>query len=497
MANKLVRFLLPRLEYILLMAIFWGIVSSGPRLLNFDGDLPRHILNGNLILQTKQVATTDVFSFRTAGMPSFPHEWLSQAIFALAYNWLGLDGIVLLTALVITLTWGLVYQRAFQSSNNFFMALGLTALGMAASQIHVLPRPHIFSYLLLAVWITVLDSIFHRRSRSWWLLPLLMLIWVNMHGMFVLGMLILAAYLVGDFVNQPSREWFGKPETRSLLLGSGFSLLATFLSPSGPEIWKAIASLGSNAYITSKVSEYQSANFHLPETWPFLLLLVLTILGFARTGERASWVSILVVVGFTALALYSSRMIPIFAVVVTPIAAQMTAGWTRVGFAQSRVWKTEENIRKLNADFNGLIWLVVALVLAIFLIRSGTALDPEGRGNVFDPRVFPVEAVSWLETHAPEGRMFNEFDWGGYLLLRLWPGQQIFMDGHTHIYGEVLTREYEQVITLDPGWEDVLEKYDIRWVIMRREAPLVRALSRSDAWRIAHEDPTTVILIRR
>src|SRR5919201_2012023 len=109
---KWLRFFLPRIEYILFAAIFWGIVASGPKLLNFDGDLPRHILTGNLILQTRQVHTTDIFSFRSVGHPSFPHEWLSQILFGAVYNWLGLDGLVLLTALVIMLTWGIVYHKA-------------------------------------------------------------------------------------------------------------------------------------------------------------------------------------------------------------------------------------------------------------------------------------------------------------------------------------------------------------------------------------------------
>lgn len=93
--------------------------------------------------------------------------------------------------------------------------------------------------------------------------------------------------------------------------------------------------------------------------------------------------------------------------------------------------------------------------------------------------------------------MFNEFDWGGYLLLRLYPGQQIFMDGHTHIYGEDLTREYERVISLAPGWEEILAKYDVTWVIVRRNSPLVNALSQSDDWTVSYQDDTAVILTRQ
>ena len=494
---KLLRLLLPRIEYILFIAIFWGIVGSGPKILNFDGDLPRHLLVGKLILQTRQVYTTDIFSYRTEGYPSYPHEWLSQLLFAIVYNWLGLDGIVLLTALLIMLTWGIVYYQALHKSKSFFSALMLVGLGVAASQIHVLPRPHVFTYLLTAVWITLVDNVNENKTWSWWGLPLAMLFWVNLHGMFVLGMVIFMIYLIGDFLDHGSITWFISSKTKQLLLGGGTSLLLTFFSPSGPKIWEAILSLGSNSYITSKIPEYQSANFHLPETWPFILIVLLIFIGFARTSKKISWIDVFLVVSFTGIALYTSRMIPLFAIVVSPIAANAIAGWARTEYSEGRLITVEKNIFKINSASNGLIWVFAVILVAALLLRSGRTIDIEGRGNVFDKSFFPVEAVAWLETHPQSGHMFNEFDWGGYLLLMLWPEQQIFMDGHTHIYGETLTREYEQVITLSTGWEEILEKYDVKWVIMRRNAPLVKALSTSDNWKIAYKDSTAAILISK
>jgi hypothetical protein len=315
--------------------------------------------------------------------------------------------------------------------------------------------------------------------------------------MFVLGIIILAIYLLGDFLDHPSMNWFKDPNTKVLLLGGGASLLATLFSPSGPKIWQAIGSLGSNAYITSKISEYQSANFHLPETWPFIIILLLTIIGFARVTGRMSWIHIFLVIAFTGLALYSSRMIPLFAIIVSPITARAIAGLGRNEYAQNRLLTIEKNILKTNSTSDGWIWIVTVVLIAALLLRSGRTIDPEGRGNRFDPRFFPLEAVSWLKTHPQNGHMFNEFDWGGYLLLELWPDQQIFMDGHTHIYGEALTREYEQVITLHTAWEDILKKYDIEWVIVRPQTPLVQALSDLDQWEIAYEDSTAIILVRK
>jgi hypothetical protein len=190
-------------------------------------------------------------------------------------------------------------------------------------------------------------------------------------------------------------------------------------------------------------------------------------------------------------------MIPLLSIVVAPIAAKAIADWVRREYSQSRLFTVEENIFKINSMSNGSIWIFALVLLTAVLLRSGNTIDPEGRGNAFDHRFFPVEAVKWLETHPQDGHMFNEFDWGSYLLLKLWPDQQIFMDGHTHIYGETLTREYEQVISLSTGWEEILKKYDVRWVIMRSNAPLIRALSILDDWKIAYEDSTAVILIRK
>jgi hypothetical protein len=494
---KSIRFFLPRIEYILFAAIFWGIAANGHRILNFDGDLPRHILTGDLILQTHYVSTTDIFSFRTVGYPSIPHEWLSQVLFAGIYDWLGLDGIVLITALIIMLTWSIVYYEALRKSNSFFAAMIFTVLAVGAAQIHVLPRPHILTYILTATWIALLEHINEHRLRVWWPLPLVMLLWVNLHGMFVIGIFIWGIYLVGDFLDHPSKAWFGSVEARTLMIGGALSLVTTLFSPSGAHIWTAITSLGSNTYITSKIPEYQSANFHLPETWPFIIILLLVIVAFARTTEKVSWTDILLVVSFAGLALYTSRMIPMFAIVATPIAAKAFAGWMQNEYNQSRLVLIEKNIHIINSSSNGLIWLPVVIIAAIMVFNSGTAFDSNNQGNIFDERFFPVKATMWLQDHPQRGHMFNEFDWGGYLLFESWPAYQIFMDGHTHIYGEELTREYERVATLDSGWQEILAKYDVAWVIVRTSAPLERALSASGNWEIVYEDQTAIILIRK
>lgn len=490
---KLIRFLLPRIEYILFAAIFWGIASTGPILLNSDGDLPRHLLVGRLIRDTREVHLTDIFSFRTVGFPSIPHEWLSQVIFSAFYDLLGLGGVVFLTALIVTAVWAIIYYDALRRSNSLLAALVFTGLGVGASLIHVLPRPHLFSYLFTALWILVLEQIQKDKPHRWWLLPILMLAWVNLHGMFVLGIVIWIIYLVGDLFENPSMSWFVSPKTKAMLTGGALSIIATFLSPSGVGIWEAIASLGGNAYIKSRIPEYQSANFQIPETWPFILILLLALASFSRSTVKTPWRHVFLFTAFAGVALYSSRMLPLFAIVSVPIVAQAFSGWLKEDFPKHRIWTIETNLTTTNQTSNGWIWIFTVVLAVAYFFKLNLPIDVTGKGNAFSPQFFPVDAVTWLESNPQSGHVFNEFDWGGYMLLNLWPQYQIFMDGHTHIYGEDLTREYEQVVTLNDNWESILDKYQVAWVIVRAQSSIAKALE-NNGWAILYQDKTTVIL---
>ncbi|MGD8406093.1 MAG: hypothetical protein PVJ21_20725 [Anaerolineales bacterium] len=480
------------MEYIFLAATFWGIAASGPKILNLDGDLPRHLLVGQLTLQNASVSTVDIFSFRTTGFPSYPHEWLAQVLLAIPYKIFGLDGVVLLVALVITLTFAVVFRTARKVSTPL-IALIFTGLALSASTIHILPRPHIFTYLFVVIWIYFMEKVQTSHNRAWWFFPILMLMWVNIHGMFLLGILIWLAYVIGDIFDQGIKAWRQSKRTRLFLTSGLVSIPVTFLSPSGSGIWKSIFNLGSNTYITSRIPEYQPANFHLPGTWPFILMLGLLIIGLGLNTKKLPASSIFTSAGFAMLALYSSRIIPIFAIVAAPITARVFSNWLQAQRPKSRFTKMEAFIQNMEGQSGGVVWVFITAIIVIGLFASGVTIDPQHKGNVFDEQVFPVDAVRWLKDHPQNGHMLNDFNWGGYILLETWPEYQIFMDGHTHIYGEALTREYERVITTSQSWETVLEKYQIEWAILPSSSLLADTLS-NQGWKMLYNDQTAVIL---
>jgi hypothetical protein len=185
-----------------------------------------------------------------------------------------------------------------------------------------------------------------------------------------------------------------------------------------------------------------------------------------------------------------ARNIPLFAIVATPILATSA----RRILDQLPVWiKIESRLAEIENSLRGFIWQVAGILAAVILFSRYQA-QAHSSFNQFDARVFPVAAVNWLEANPQSGNMFNEFNWGGYLLQRIWPHQLVFIDSQTDFYGEALARDYNQMLNAQNDWDAKLKNYEIDWVIVSNGAPLARALETEYHWRVLYQDETSIIL---
>jgi hypothetical protein len=478
-------YLLPRLRDIFFLAVAFAVILLGPRLLNADGDLGRHLTIGNFILDNITIPTRDIFSHTMTGAPLVPHEWLAEVLYALADRAMGLNGVVILSALLIAGAFTLVYTETLRRSQMPLLAFGLAFWGAAASSLHWISRPHLFTLLFLAFWTSRLLRVTRAESTPLWQFPLIMMLWANLHGAFIAGFVVWGAILAGHLWEQ--RKF--TPVTRHLLLIGGAALLATLVNPSGWHLWQTSLGYLQNRYLVGHTQEYFSPDFHQPGTWPFLGLLALAVFALSRGWKRLSAADSLLLTGWAALGLVSARNIPLFAVV----APQILAEAIRAGLENFTFWQQVENrLKNIEQNLRGFLWPLIAILL-IALMVSAPAMTAR---NTFDPAVFPVQAVDWLEAHPQPGNMFNYFTWGGYLLHRQWPEQKVFIDGQTDFYGEALTRQYEQIITLAEGWENVLDQYAVTWAIIPTDSALSKALIAA-GWQSIYQDATASIFIRK
>ncbi len=504
--ESLLHHFLPSIGTLLWVTTFFGVLISGPKMINGDGDLGRHITIGNYILDNRVIPLRDVFSHTMTGEPLTPHEWLSQVLFAVAHRLMGLDGAILLAALVISSSFWLVYKRSAMERKTFFPLLIMFVLILLSSHVHWLARPHIFTFLLLALWMIVLEKMRKGSHRAWWLLPLIMLVWVNLHGAFIAGFvtwLLFGAGLALDLLflkpvdgsPLPSRFW------RYYALGGITSLLVTLANPSGLGLWKTSVGYVSNKFMVDHTVEYQSPDFHLAEAWPFLIFIVLLILatGLRNRRTRAEW--LLPSIAWLAMGLYSWRNVPLFVIVASPLLTEGLEDLQLILQSGNKflegLFKRDGNLYQINASLKGTLWPVAAVIIALAGLTAGIKFDTNQTGNVYDPAKFPVDAVNWLQKNPQEGEMFNYFIWGGYLLYREWPDMKVFIDGQTDFYGEQLTREYLDVLTLEPGWESILSAHHVDWVILPVDTLPARALAQNEAWMVKYRDDTTLLLRRK
>ncbi|MBT3320975.1 MAG: hypothetical protein HN392_01690 [Anaerolineae bacterium] len=481
------KYLLPRLRDILFISIFLAVLFFGPRIFNLDGDLGRHITVGNVIIENLSIPTQDIFSHTMNGEPLTPHEWLAQIFFAFAHGFNSLSGVVFFTALIIAIVFLIVYYDSKERSGSYLLSFLIAIFAAISSSLHWLARPHIFTFLYLAIWTYYLEKYRRGEKVALWKFALVMIFWVNTHGAFITAFVTWGAYFVGALVSGYIKT--GRVGEKLKNWGSiGLvSFFISFINPVGVYLWRTNFDFLKSSYLVGHTQEYLPPNFHNPSALPFLILIALSLFLLSQKKTEMPLSHGFLLAGWTIMGLYSARNIPLYAIIIAPILSEvMTKNIKKTSWA-----KLERRIKKIERKLKGGFLPVLILSIAL-LLASNPMVQSYNR---FSPEVFPVDAANWLDENEQEGKVFNHFPWGGYLLYRNFPSTLVFIDGQTDFYGEELTREYEQVITLADGWERVLERYEVDWVIIPSSSLLAGAL-KQDSWTELYEDKVTVILRR-
>ena len=489
------KYILPKLQDIFFISILLGVILLGPKTLNADGDLGRHLTVGNYILLARSIPTKDLFSNTRYGESLTPHEWLAEVSFAAANRLLGLDGVVILEGLIIAITLIIVFRDSLERGKSYFVAGCLTFWAAAASSLHWIARPHLFTFLFLATWTIAIRKVATGKQFPLWVPPAIMLIWANTHGAFITGFVVWGCYLIGAIWNYHKSHGSGERKIiSSLVIVGAISLLATLVNPAGWRLWATTFGFLQNSYLVGHTVEYFPPDFHNPGTYPFLLMIGFMVWLMGRSWNKVSIAEGLLLSCWVILGLFSARNIPLFAIVSAPI----LAGYLSTVQAKSKtIYRIDNVITATDTKLVGVIWPAIVIVVLVILSSSGRLNQITHAKNEFDKSSFPVAAVDWLTIHPQTGKMFNYFTWGGYLLFRLWPEQRVFIDGQTDFYGEGLTREYEALISQSPGWESLLDKHDISWVIVPPNSALGTKMQEDPNWSIVYQDETAVIAKRK
>lgn len=458
-----------------------------------DPDMWWHLRTGEFILQ-HGIPRQDVFSFTAANHAWITHEWLSQVVMWLVYRAGAFPGMIVGTAVLVLITFALIYACC---PGQPYLAAFVVLLAAFTAAIVWGARPQMFNLLFTALFVHVVERVKDGRSPLWtfWLLPAAMLFWANFHSGYLLGVVLLGSYVVGE----AAQRWLQKEDERTLpwphihrlLWVTVLCFLVAVLNPNGPELWiYPFFTLGSSA-MQAYIQEWHSPDFHQTYFWPFAAMLALGVLAFVGSRRQVMATDLLLFLGTGAAGLLSARHIPLFAIVAAPIIARhglSTLAGTKL-YPLFRGALQEARPSRLMALLH---WLVLATAL---LAAWGWVMNIIADNQTAVAAQYPVAAIDFLEANdLADARGYNSYNWGGYLI---WRGIPVFVDGRADVYGDDFLFYYRQAFDVTGNWQAPLEEFSVDYVLMERGSPLTVVLAASGAWQELYQDNVAQIFVRQ
>jgi hypothetical protein len=453
-------------------------------------DLWWHLAAGGLMAERRSFLYTDPWSYTFQGKPWLDDAWLSDLI----YHWwavaFGLQSLAWWKWSVLIATYLLLMRTLHRVTGDLLSAFAGAVLAIAIGEQFLDIRPHLYSLLGFSVLLSL--TLGRERPSGW--LPVLFLVWVQLHAMFVFGLMALAVLLV------PSLIRCGRADRmRSAIIGVT-STLACLINPNFITVFTRPIryALTDSPYL--RIGEWRppfaEGGIYSPP-YPFaigLFVVACMILLIRRPAGRARETTLAgIVLGALTLAmsLKSRRFVPLFGIAQSIVLALALAPWVQATLAAlsmnaRRLWSQAMPLMALGLGFWWL-WPFPAHSYAFhYLIAEDT---------------FPVETVNFIRRNRISGKVFSYYNWGGYLHARIQGAMKVFIDGRADmVFDDDTYLRYVSVLEVHPGWLQIIEDSGAEYVLWPKkraaELAIVQGLLQTRRWRVLYEDYVSALLER-
>jgi hypothetical protein len=457
---------------------------------------------GELIVHSGAIPTRDPFSWTANGQPWTVHEWLTEVFFYLLFTSLPNWVLLLYKCGLATLACALVLVRGWMRSGSLVLGIAAALAAGFVVRNYADLRPQMISFVLLAGLLLALDLYREGRLvRLPWVLPALFALWANLHGGVVVGLLLLFLWTAGEAAGQ----WLLRERSQGLgplALGLAASGLAVALNPNGFLVYAYPFHVLGHPQVMDYITEWWAPNFHSPDMRAFELLLIgtLGVLAVARTSRYGE---VVMLVAMAHAGLIAQRNTAPFGLAAAPaLACGIAVLWGKAAPLQPlREWTRRPLFRGLGCGF---LACGLGILLFILLPRAGSEprapLLPPGKWFEYAISLdfFPRRAVERMQQGEFPGRLYNDYVWGGYLIWKLSPERQVFIDGRAEVYYSTRTFDDEMTIhNVAPGWSEALDRRRVEVVLTSRSGYLAQMLRQAPAWQPVFEGDAEVVFVRR
>jgi hypothetical protein len=446
-----------------------------------DPDIWWHLRNASDLLRTGHFIRTENWTFTVSGKPWINFEWLAELPYYFTYRHLGDLGLYLVMMFLVSAIIAGIYCLGCLRSLDCKAAFMASFVGLHFVTVSLGPRTLLFGWLFLVIELAILWGLERGRDYTLWLPPLF-LVWINTHGSWLVGFVLMMVFFACGFFKGEWGSIYATPWTprqkRKFILIVAASFILVFINPYG---WRLVAYPLDVAYqqklTIQHIEEWFSINFHNFRGKSVLATLIL--FGVLQLVRRRRWS--LQDLAFVLIAIYGAftyvRFVFLLGIVITPLLAMDFRGVLGD-------YEPHKERRSVNA-------VAFAVLLAVV-----AATWPSGKKlHAAISAQYPEKALPYIRTLADQGHVFNDFGWGGYLVWNV-PEMQDFIDGRVDIFvHDGIMSDYMQTIGIQDSFA-VLDKYQIRYVLLEKKLPLAYLLEHSQDWKISYQDEHTVVFAR-
>lgn len=498
-----------RVKTIYYILPFWltAILGLGGDIIS--NDLGYYLKLGEAMIEKRAIISHDLFTHTFWGLEYVNSGWLSQVLLAYFEKMGGLKSLILLRAGLLLLAMSIFFHLIQKQTKHYKITLLFIVFTAALGFTNWDIRPQLF---IIPLFVFFYSHLFRKEkitNSSILLFSLLMIVWVNLHNSFPLAIIVTGIFLLGraadeyhsnagyyDNKIERFRRLTNDPGLRRLLFLLIILTLVTLINPYGINVWKDV---WANASVSAaRSAEWEPTAMKDFPGYCFIVSMVLAGIILKFSKRKVTFTDALLLLVFLFAGFKSVRMILWWGIVSAPILA---AHFCSIEFVQQKIsgekkgGESESECLPVN-----IIFLIVLLITVIsFLPWLRPYLPIKSARNFINPRTEPIAIADYIKKEGLKGNMFNDINWGSYLIWKLWPEYKVFADNRIHLVPEEVWKDCKDVHFGLGDWEKILNKYKISFVVLSKEdnKRIIEFIGDSPGWKKVYEDGVGTIFVKK
>lgn len=464
------------------------VFSSACYFLSFitaDTDLWGHIKFGEHLWLSKAFARVDIYSYTAYGREWFNHEWLSELLMYAVFTIFGSPGLLVgkLTAGLIIIV--LLSTISFHRTHNPLVYGFVFVIAIFIMSPGFMTRPQILSFLFTALYLFIFHLYFERQKNLLWLMPLVMILWVNSHGGFLIGAGILPVVLGSEIITGSFKKR-KKGDFRLLIFWCVMTEISVLANPYG---YRLLVFLYQSLSLPRNIGEWEAVGILDFSYLRFKLFAILVLVTLFLQREKNRYWEIGIIIIVLVFAFRHQRHTPIFAIAATPYLAEKLSILAKRINLFSRI-KSSWVYVILNT--------VVVLLIGFQLYHASSRYIRTGFNIIVDPKMYPVYAVHFLKQNKIKGNILLPFEWGEYAIWKLHPDCKVSIDGRFRTaYPEEVLDDHIRAAADGRGWKKVMDKYPSDIILARRDPFFQQMISGQEKWIYVYSDSISMIFVKK